>query len=167
MTKITRTPVPFLAGNRNQMINSIADQLFRHAREIDDIMARGHAASAIDNTKVVYTGDGIGEATLDFINANVQRFASSKFAVHEAAQYYDPDGSLQIPLVSLRSMRDPALPAPLNDETYFAKLTEAQRDRLVSVKVVNTFGHCNTTMQDIVSEFDTLVTKVDALGGGT
>jgi pimeloyl-ACP methyl ester carboxylesterase len=166
ITKISRTPVPFLVGNRNQMINSIADALFRHAREIDDIMARGHDASAIDNTTVVYTGTGIDQATLAFVNAHVQRFASSKFAAHEAAQYYEPEGSLRMPFVSLRSARDPALPAPLNDDIYLAKLTPAQRDRFVSVKVVNTFGHCNTTLQDVVSEFDTLVTRVNALGGG-
>jgi pimeloyl-ACP methyl ester carboxylesterase len=166
ITKISRTPVPYLAGNRNQMINSIADQLFRHAREIDDIMARGHDASAIDNTGVVYTGAGIDQATLDFINANVQRFASSKFAAHEAELYYDPDGSLRIPFVSLRSARDPALPAALNDDAYLAKLTRKQRDELVSVKVVNTFGHCNATVQDVVNGFDALVAKVNASGGG-
>jgi len=166
ITQITRTPVPFLAGNRTQMINSIADQLFRHAREIDEIMARGHDASAIDNTGVTYTGPGIDQATLAFVNANVQRFGSTKFAAHEAALYYDPDGSLQIPLVSLRSARDFALPAPLNDDSYFAKLTQDQRDRLVTVRVVNTAGHCNAVIRDIVSEFDTLVTKVNALGSG-
>ena len=167
ITRISRTPVPFLAGNRNQMINSIADALFRHAREIDDIIARLHDASAIDNTKVVYTGSGIDEATLDFINDHIQRFSSSKYAAHEAAQYYDPDGSLQIPFVSLRTARDPALPAPLNDEAYLAMLTQDQRERLVSVKVVNAFGHCSTTLQDVVSGFDTLVAKANALGGGT
>lgn len=166
ITRITRTPVPFLAGNRTQMINSIADQLFRHAREIDEIIARGHDASAIDNTGVTYTGAGIDQATLDFVNANVQRFASTNFAEHEAAQWYDPDGSLRIPLVSLRSARDPALPAPLNDDDYFAKLAQKQRNRLVTVRVINSFGHCSVGIRDIVSEFDTLVTKVNALGSG-
>ena len=164
ITKITRTPVPFLAGNRNQMINSIADALFRHAREIDDMIARLHDGSAIDNTKATYTGAGIDHATLDLINDKIQRFSSSKYAAHEAAQYYDPDGSLQIPFASLRSARDPALPAPLNDDTYLAKLTQDQRDRLVNVKVVNTFGHCNATIQDVVSEFDILVARANALG---
>jgi pimeloyl-ACP methyl ester carboxylesterase len=165
ITQISQTPVPFAAGNRNQMINSIADALFRHAREIDDLMARGHDASAIDNTGVVYTGAGIDHATLDFVNANVQRFESSKFAAHEAAQYYDPDGSLRMPFVSLRSARDPALPALLNDDTYLAKLTQEQRDRFVEVRVVNTFGHCNATIQDVVNGFDALVTRANALGG--
>jgi hypothetical protein len=147
------------------MINSIADALFRHAREIDDLIARGHDASAIDNTGVVYTGAGIDQTTLDFVNANVQRFESSKFAAHEATQYYDPDGSLRMPFVSLRSARDPALPAPLNDDVYLAKLTQEQRDRLVEVRVVNTFGHCNATIQDVVNGFDALVTRANALGG--
>jgi pimeloyl-ACP methyl ester carboxylesterase len=166
ITQITRTPVPYLAGNQTQMINSIADQLFRHAREIDDIIARGHDASAIDNTNVVYTGPGIDQATIDFVNANVQRFSSSNFAEHEAAMWYDPDGSLRIPLVSLRSARDPALPAPLNDDTYFAKLTQDQRDQLVTVRVIDAFGHCSVGNRIVVAEFDTLVTKVNAFGHG-
>jgi pimeloyl-ACP methyl ester carboxylesterase len=162
ITQISRTPVPFAAGNRNQMINSIADALFRHAREIDDIMARGHDASAIDNTRVQYTGPGISRATLDFINDNVQRFESSKYAEHMAEQYYDPEGSLQMPFVSLRTTRDPALPAPLNDDTYLAKLTQSQRDQFVEVRVVNAFGHCSTTIADVVNAFDALVTRVNA-----
>ena len=171
ISNITRTPVPFLSFSdpmrtRMQMINSIADQLFRHAREIDEIIARGRGGSAIDNTDVVYTGAGIDQATLDFINTHVQRFSSTKFAEHVAAQYYDPDGSLQIPLVSIRSARDPALPALLNDDNYVAKLTQDQRDRLVTVKVRdNSFGHCAVPNRDVVAAFDTLVTKVNALGG--
>lgn len=164
ITKITRTPVPFIAGNRNQMINSIAEAIFRHTREIDDMIARLHDASAIDNTKVVYTGSGIDQATLDFINRNIQRFGSSKYAAHEAAQYYDPDGSLQIPFVSLRTARDPALPAALNDDAYLAKLTRDQRERLVTVDTVSPFGHCNATLQNVVTSFDKLVTKVNASG---
>jgi pimeloyl-ACP methyl ester carboxylesterase len=164
IVQISRTPIPFAPGNRNQMINAVADVLFRHARAIDDVMARGHDGSPVDNTDVVYTGAGIPQATLDLVNANVQRFASTKFAEHEAEKYYEPDGSLRIPFVSLRSARDPALPAPLNDDVYLAKLSKKQRDELVEVRVVNTFGHCTATIQDVVNGFDALVRRVDAMG---
>ena len=170
IVRITRTPIPFLAGNRNQMINAVADVLFRHARAIDDVIARGHDASPVDNADVEYTFAGnpatfsdADRATLALVNANVQRFTSSKFAAHETEMYYEPDGSLRMPLLSLRSARDPALPAPINDDLYLAKLTQKQRDELVEVRVVNTFGHCNATLQDVVNGFDALVAKVNAM----
>src|SRR6266705_1728484 len=68
---ILQTPVPF--SSEAELLAAIEDQLFRHAREVNDIIARGHGEPPVGNRNTEYTG-ALEPSLLQAINAEVLRF---------------------------------------------------------------------------------------------
>ena len=67
---IVQTPVPF--SSDAELLSSIEDQLFRHAREVNDLIARGQGEPPVGNRDVEYTG-ALDPGLLQAINSSVPR----------------------------------------------------------------------------------------------
>ena len=159
IASIAQTPIPFASDS--ELIASIEDQLVRHAREVNDIIARGHGEPPVGNRDVVYTG-ALAPALLDTINSSVPRFDAGRYAAHYASQYYEPSGDLQIPVVTLFTPRDPALPAVMSELVYQQRvLAEGDSAFLRRQQSSVGFGHCTSRIADRVSAFNRLVSWVE------
>lgn len=154
IAQIAQTPVPF--ANDQELEASIEDQLFRHAREINDIMARGHGEPPVDRDD--YTSATLDPALVADINAKVPRFSAGIYAAHYADQYYEPSGDLRVPLLTLYTDRDPALPASMSELLYQSRVIAAgHADMFRRQKASVAYGHCTGKLADRISALRALV----------
>jgi pimeloyl-ACP methyl ester carboxylesterase len=156
---IEQTPVPFSSGS--ELIASIEDQLVRHAREVNDIVTRGHGEPPVGNRNVRYTG-ALDAALLEAINTSVPRFDAGDYAAHYASQYYEPDGDLRVPVLTLFTARDPALPAIMSELVYAERVAAAGRSEFFARQQSSVgYGHCTGRQAERIAAFNRLVTWVD------
>jgi len=154
IAQFAQTPVPF--ANDAELEASIEDQLFRHAREINDIMARGHGEPPVD--RVDYTSATLDPALVADVNATVPRFSAGTYATHYADQYYEPNGDLRIPVLTLYTQRDPALPASMSDFVYQSRVTDAGHADMYRRQAASVaYGHCTGKVGDRLSALRALV----------
>ncbi|HEV8401300.1 MAG TPA: alpha/beta hydrolase [Gemmatimonadales bacterium] len=159
IASIVQTPVPF--SSDAELVMSIEDQLFRHAREVNDLIARGHGEPAVGNRDIEYTG-ALDPELLQAINASVPRFDAGRYAAHYASQYYEPDGDLHVPVLTLFTPRDPALPAVMSEVVYQARVASAgQSDFLRRQQSSVGYGHCTSRLADRMAAFNSLVNWVE------
>src|SRR5437764_1834668 len=159
IASILQTPVPFSSDAELGM--SIEDQLFRHAREVNDIIARGHGEPPVGNRDVEYTG-ALDPGLLEAINSSVLRFDAGRYAAHYASLYYEPNGELAVPVLTLFTTRDPALPAVMNELVYQERVATAGRsDFLRRQQSSVAYGHCTSRLADRVAAFNSLVNWVE------
>jgi hypothetical protein len=167
IAKIVQTPVPGISDA--ELRRALANQLFRHAREVNDIMVRGHGEPPVGNRNVTYTGD-LDPATLAAINASVSRYDAGRYAAHYAEQYYEPTGRLRSPVVSLYTPRDMAQPQVLNQDLYQQRLASAGASAFFTQLASDVaFGHCSATLDFRVKAYDLLLhisEGTNAPGGG-
>jgi len=156
---IVQTPVPF--SSDAELLSSIEDQLFRHAREVNDIIARGHGEPPVGNRDVEYTG-ALDPQLLQAINSSVPRFDAGRYAAHYASLYYEPDGQLAVPVLTLFTVRDPALPAVMNELVYQERVSTAGRSDFLRRQQSSVgYGHCTSRLADRVAAFNNLVNWVE------
>jgi pimeloyl-ACP methyl ester carboxylesterase len=156
---IVQTPVPF--SSESELIASIEDQLFRHAREVNDLIGRGHGEPPVGNRGIEYTG-ALDPGLLEAINASVPRFDAGRFAAHYASLYYEPDGELAVPVLTLFTPRDPALPAVMSELVYEAPVAAAERSDFLRRQQSSVgFGHCTSKLADRIAAFNALVNWVE------
>lgn len=103
-----------------------------------------------------YSGTG-SFATDLLVNRQVARFAPDPTALLTLALRYETTGRLKVPLVSLHTSGDHVVPA-WQQRLYAAKARLAGRRRLfTAMPLVDRFGHCVFTPQEVVAAFNTLV----------
>ncbi len=159
IASVVQTPVPF--SSDAELVMSIEDQLFRHAREVNDIIARGHGEPPVGNRDVDYTG-ALDPALLQTINSSVPRFDAGRYAAHYASQYYEPNGNLHVPVLTLFTPRDPALPAVMSELVYEQRVAAAGRSEFFARQQSSVgFGHCTSRLADRVAAFNRLVNWVE------
>ncbi len=159
LAAIEQTPVPF--SSESELIASIEDQLFRHAREVNDLIARGHGEPPVGNRDIEYTG-ALDPGLLQAINASVPRFDAGRYAAHYASMYYEPDGNLQVPVLTLFTARDPALPAVMSELVYQARVAAAGRSEFFRRQQSSVgYGHCTSRLADRIAAFNNLVNWVE------
>jgi pimeloyl-ACP methyl ester carboxylesterase len=157
---ITQTPVPFVNGP--ELIQSIVTAL-AGAAGYPHVLALTHGQPFFDNTDTSYTG-ALPPATLQWINANVQRFSASPAGLNYVEHNYTPTGDLHIPALTLRTFRDPLAPG-FHQAAYGAAVAAAgSSDWLVQRAVAgsaNGYGHCTFTPQELATAFGQLVVWVE------
>jgi len=159
ISAIVQTPVPF--SSDAELVMSIEDQLFRHAREVNDIIARGHGEPPVGNRDIEYAG-ALYPELLRAINDSVPRFDVGRYAAHYASLYYEPNGELAVPVLTLFTTRDPALPAVMNELVYRERVATAGRsDFLRRQQSSVAYGHCTSRLADRVPAFNNLVNWVE------
>ena len=159
IASVVQTPVPF--SSDAELVMSIEDQLFRHAREVNDIIARGHGEPPVGNRDVDYTG-ALDPALLQTINSSVPRFDAGRYAAHYAALYYEPDGDLHVPVLTLFTPRDPALPGVISELVYQERVAAAGRSDFLRRQQSSVgYGHCTSKQADRIAAFNRLVNWVE------
>jgi hypothetical protein len=109
-----------------------------------------------------YTSATLDPTLLADINAKVPRFSAGKYAAHYAAQYYEPTGNLRIPVLTLYTQRDPALPASLSELLYEQRLdATGSRTMFRRMSASKAYGHCTGTQTDRLMAIRELVDWVE------
>ena len=156
IASITQTPVPFADGT--ELVQSIATALVG-AAGYPDVLRLTHGQPVFDNLTTQYTG-ALPPATLQLINASVQRYSASPAGLNYVEHNYTPTGDLRIPALTLSTFRDPVAPG-FHRSAYGAAVAAAGgSDWLVQRSVPGTgngYGHCTFTPQELVTAFFDLV----------
>lgn len=156
IASIAQTPVPF--ANGPELIQSIATAL-GSAAGYPDVLRLTHGHPVFDNMTTQYTG-ALPPATLQFINASVQRYSASPAGLNFVEHNYTPTGDLQIPALTLSTFRDPVAPR-FNLIAYGAAVAAAGNSDLLVQRFVagtgNGYGHCTFTPQELATAFFDLV----------
>src|SRR6266568_4531616 len=110
---------------------------------------------------IEYTG-ALDPGLLQAINASVPRFDAGRYAAHYASMYYEPDGNLQVPVLTLFTARDPALPAVMSELVYQARVAAAGRSEFFRRQQSSVgYGHCTSRLADRIAAFNNLVNWVE------
>jgi pimeloyl-ACP methyl ester carboxylesterase len=158
IASIDQTPVPY--SNGPELLESIATALGGNAGPYSDRLPdQLHGKPYFDNRNVQYTG-ALPAPVLAAINANVGRFDAAPSVLNYMAQYYQPSGNLQIPMVMLSTSRDPIAPG-FHQTAYLNLVTAAGHSDLLVQRSINRYGHCNFTPVELGTAFGDLVGWVE------
>jgi pimeloyl-ACP methyl ester carboxylesterase len=156
IASITQTPVPF--ANGPELIQSIATALGA-AAGYPDVLRLSHGHPVFDNMTTQYTG-ALPPATLQLINASVQRYSASPAGLNFVEHNYTPTGDLRIPALTLSTFRDPVAPR-FNLIAYGAAVAAAGNSEWLVQRSVpgtgNGYGHCTFTPSELATAFLDLV----------
>ena len=163
LTRLLPTPVDAPPGNVPAAIGGVIAALGFHIRGAADVVDHTQGHNSYDNILTVYSG-GFGPYTGDFINANIKRFEATPDARNYLNHWFEPSGDLQIPLLTLHTMWDPAVPTA-HERKLAAVVAAAGNSEFLRQRtgtLANAFNHCGFSTAEIVSNFDQLVSWVGA-----
>ena len=139
-----------------ELIESVLAALFYNIVGVEDLLGRTHGRIMVGNADTFYTGSS-NDALL---NALVRRFEATPDAAYYLEHWYQPTGKLTIPVVTLHTTRDGAVPF-FHEPAYAALAAAAGGSDMLVQRAVNRFGHCNFTIPEQVDAFVDLVTWVE------
>jgi pimeloyl-ACP methyl ester carboxylesterase len=113
----------------------------------DDILARTRGKVFFDNVDTDYGDPGL--------NAVVDRFEVSPSAANYLAKYYQPDGDLAVPVVTLHTAYDPVAPA-FHEAIYAGIVAAAGRSGMLTQTMTPGLGHCTFQPSEVLTAFGTL-----------
>jgi len=135
-----------------ELIDAIVTALVFQTGSWADAFERTHRHDFFDNADVVYTGSSDDDA----LNAGVDRFESTPDADAYLEHWYEPDGKLKIPVVSLHTSRDQVAQI-FQEDHYDAIVASAGNSSLLAQHVIDRYGHCAFTLDEQLSAFAELV----------
>jgi len=124
-----------------------------------DFIARTHDHVPYDNDDVVYTCPGLPQQIVDGLNAGVRRYSSTRDAEAFLRHYYEPDGDLEIPVITHHTTRDPLVPL-FHEDLFRSRVQAAGKSNLLLERTRSAFGHCNFQQTDLPLAFLDLVSWV-------
>jgi pimeloyl-ACP methyl ester carboxylesterase len=129
-------------------------------RYTNDLIARVNGKLPYDNRDTVYqvnaTADPAVNAALSAqLNAGVARFDAARPALNYYERNYQPDGGISFPVVTLHTLRDPAIPYD-HENQYAALVAAAGRSDWLVQRAVNRWGHCAMTTGEVLDAFTAL-----------
>ncbi len=156
MARMKQTP---LAGvNGPELAGSLINALVYDVVGIDDFLRRTKGESMFDNANVAYDAAAPGLLTaslLTAVNAGVGRFTATRRGETFLDTYYDPNGDLEIPTVTLHTTRDPLV--PFFHEAEFATRVAGQgRSGMLLQRTVVGYGHCAFSTGQMIDAFTAL-----------
>jgi pimeloyl-ACP methyl ester carboxylesterase len=153
MAGVDQTPIPF--SNFNELINSIVTALFFNIVGTEDFLDRAHH-TFLDNSTTQYSGSSDDAA----LNAGVDRFEATPDARNYLEHWYLPKGNLEIPVLTLHTTLDPAVPF-FHEPAYAAIVDAAGTSDLLVQRVFDRYGHCFFSTQEQIDAFQDLVNWVE------
>jgi hypothetical protein len=103
---------------------------------------------------VEYTGTSDDAA----LNAGIARLTANPQARRYAANWYEPDGSIDgTPAILLHTSRDPIVPEARNNGKYTALVQGSGNGEFMLRRVVDRLGHCTLNPEEIFGSFADLV----------
>ncbi len=139
-----------------ELVETILTALFFNFEATNDLIERAHGHSVFDNTATVYAGSSNDAA----LNAGVERIASTPDADNTLEHWYQPDGKLSFPVLTLHTSRDPLVPL-FHEPVYAAIVDAAGKSDLLVQRVIDGFGHCTFTLEEQIEAFQDLVNWVE------
>ena len=140
-----------MAGSGFEVIQSVFVALLFNLNRYEDILERTGGQHFFDNSMTDY-GD-------PSVNAVVDRFTSTPKARNYLAKYHEPTGRLRVPLVTLHTSDDPAVPA-FHEQLLADAVAAAGSSAQLHQVLIPRFGHCNFTPQEVGAALDLLETQL-------
>jgi pimeloyl-ACP methyl ester carboxylesterase len=138
-----------------ELVNALTNPATPLALQVnftEDVLGRTHGRFWFDNTATIYTGSKDDAA----LNAGVGRFVSTPDATNYLDHYYQPDGNLTLPVLTLHTTRDPLI--RFAHEAVYAGIVAAQgKSDLLVQRTFDRFGHCTFTVPEQVAALEDLV----------
>ena len=144
------TPLPYINGT--EAVTSLLNALGFQWQGGADLMDRTHGHQLYDNTNVRYQCDALPGTMLDLLNERVARYQSTPDARAFLEHYYEPDGKLEIPVLTLHTSRDPVVPV-FHEDLYRDKVAAAGRSQFLLQRRVSRYGHVNFSPAEILAAF--------------
>jgi pimeloyl-ACP methyl ester carboxylesterase len=160
----TAAKLPFI--NQTELGNSSLYVIGFLLRYTNDLIERVNGKLPFDNQGVEYqvtvSPDPAINAFLSAqLNEGVERFTADGAALNFYEHNYTPSGQLEIPVMTLHTTRDPAI--PIGHETMFAaSVAAAGRSDWLVQRSVNRWGHCALSPGEVGAAFHDLVGWVNS-----
>jgi dienelactone hydrolase len=138
-------------------LNTLLWRLWIHTLGVNDVVDRTEGHVPFDNMGTVYTFSGVADAAL---NAGVSRFASTPDAANYLEHHYEPTGRLRIPVLTLRNAYDQLIPVG-HEEALESIVDAAGADDLLVQQYVESFSHCDFSVNEWIAAFEHLVAWVE------
>jgi pimeloyl-ACP methyl ester carboxylesterase len=135
-------------------------------RSTNDFIDRVNGKMPYDNSDVKYVVDATADPVLNaflsaVLNANVSRFDADRAAINYYDRNYTPSGRIGIPVLTLHTTRDPAIPIA-HEAMFGAAVAAADRSTLLAQQPFDRWGHCTFTDAEVLTAFSGLVQWVEA-----
>lgn len=141
-----------------ELASGILQSLAIHSVGVNDLLQAAHG-NPFDNVGVTYTGTG-DDLTL---NASVARLQADPPARRYLQAWYEPNGSIGgTPVLLVHTSRDPIVPESLHNDKFAELVNSAGSSDLLVRRVVDRFGHCTFSPEEIGASFADLVLWVEA-----
>jgi fermentation-respiration switch protein FrsA (DUF1100 family) len=138
--------------NPEELVTAVVLSLLGAGGGTGDFQAKT-GGIAVENTRTQYTGSSDDEA----LNAGVERFAADPNAVR-FLERFDPTGRLGgTPVLALHTTRDPVTSHQLHFPAYRDVLAGAGNEELFATRLVDRFGHCALSADEIMEALRDLV----------
>ena len=129
-------------------------------RYTNDLIERVNGKLPFDNRTTVYQvnvspDSNVNAALSAQLNAGVARFDADRAAVNYYQRNYQPNGRIEIPILTLHGTRDNAVPF-WHERMYADIVNGAGRSDLLVQRSVNSLGHCAITPAEALSAFTAL-----------
>lgn len=132
-----------------------------------DFLDRTHQHVLADNSATIYTAPGVPQAIVDDVNATVDRLTATPDAEAYLRNYHEPDGNIQIPVITVHDRRDPLVPF-FHEQLFHAAVATNGRTHLLRQYDADAFGHVSSTVQgQIPARFLELVSWVNPVAVAT
>jgi pimeloyl-ACP methyl ester carboxylesterase len=130
-----------------------------------DFIERVKGKMPFDNGDVRYqvnvTTDPQTNAYLSgLLNAGVERFQADPAALRYYEHNYTPNGQIDIPVITLHTTRDPAIPFS-HEEMFAETVAAAGRSAHLVQRAADRWGHCAFSPDEVDSAFTDLVRWVE------
>ncbi|HEX9401202.1 MAG TPA: alpha/beta hydrolase [Anaeromyxobacter sp.] len=151
-----------------ELVKGALELLYFQTLGTPGVLAAAHGFPS-DTRDVEYAlGAPIPWLDLAALNAGVERVAADPESLAYAEHWYDPTGALEIPMITLHTVADAAVP-PVHEDVYRAKVKAAGREHLL---VQREFahdpateppdGHCTFKPAEELAAFADLVEWVES-----
>ena len=155
----TAAKLPF--ANASELGNSALYVVGFVLRYTNDFIERVNGKIPYDNRDTQYqvnvTPDPATNMFLSgLLNAGVQRFDAHQAALNYYERNYTPTGRIGIPVLTLHTTRDPAIPFA-HEALFAAAVADAGESALLVQRPIDRWGHCAFTPAEILSGFSDLV----------
>ena len=158
----TAARLPF--DNQTELGNSALYVIGFLLRFTNDFVARVNGKTPFDNQSTQYqvnvsNNPAVNAYLSGLLNAGVERFTADRAALNYYERNYTPDGRLEIPVLTLHTTRDPAIPFE-HEAAFAAAVAGAGRSAWLVQRPIDRWGHCAITPGETATAFADLVAWV-------
>lgn len=143
-----------------ELLTTTMWHLYLHITATNELVER-IGGSPLDNVELWYSGTSDDEA----LNAGVARFETPPRAARYLTKYYEPDGDIRIPVLTLHNTLDPLVPLG-HEEEYAARVAVAGQAEFLRQETFERQDHAFSG-EETVAAFQELVDWVQGLRGET